>query len=65
LEYPVFILFSSFALSRILYNIQDRISTGFAILIYIISKQSAHNQTAAMPMLLCGIICPAPVEAMQ
>ena len=39
------------------------ISTGFAFLIYSISKQSAHNQTAAMPMLLCGIICPAPVEA--
>lgn len=50
-------------LSRILYNIRDRISTGFAILICIISKQSAHNRTAAMPMLLCGIICPAPVEA--
>ena len=65
LEYPIFILSPSSIMSRMLYNIRDRISTGFAILIYIISKQSAHNQTAAMPMLLCGIICPAPVEAMQ
>ena len=65
LEYPIFILSPSSIMSRMLYNIRDRISTGFAFLIYSISKQSAHNQTAAMSMHLRGIICPAPVEAMQ